>query len=168
MSGFVIGDLPARMQSKVVLDRGCWVWIGARNKAGYGSTSAGKRNKSMLAHRRSYEALVGPIPEGLEIDHLCFNTSCINPEHLEPVTSAENQRRKRDRYKVDPTPEQVAAQERYMADMQDIMSGFIAKIRRNQEIVALLPDDLREEREARRHALHVAIGCSCVREEVSA
>lgn len=47
----------------------------------------------MLAHRKSYEILVGPIPGGLTIDHLCRNRACINPAHMEPVTNAENTRR---------------------------------------------------------------------------
>jgi hypothetical protein len=52
----------------------------------------------MLAHRASYEFFVGPIPDGLEIDHVwtrgCRHTNCVNPEHLEPVTRAENMRRR--------------------------------------------------------------------------
>lgn len=66
---------------------GCWVYTGYLND-GYGY-HGGK-----LAHRLSYEELVGPIPEGLEIDHLCRNPPCVNPAHLEPVTRAENIRRR--------------------------------------------------------------------------
>lgn len=61
----------------------CWVWIGARHFKGYGSF-CGK------AHRFSYELFKGPIPAGLTIDHLCRNTYCVNPEHLEAVTNREN------------------------------------------------------------------------------
>lgn len=69
----------------------CWIWIGVLDTKGYGLASIA--NKRYRAHRIVYEALVGPIPEGLELDHLCKNTYCVNPTHLEPVTHAENMRR---------------------------------------------------------------------------
>jgi hypothetical protein len=69
------------------VDGGCWVWIGVLNN-GYG-WHGGK-----LARRTSYMELVGEIPEGLELDHLCRNTPCVNPAHLEPVTRDENARRR--------------------------------------------------------------------------
>jgi len=71
---------------------GCWEWIGALQTNGYGSFGVGA-GKSMLAHRWSYEHHVGPIPDGLTIDHLCRNRRCVNPKHIEPVTIAENTRR---------------------------------------------------------------------------
>ena len=55
-------------------------------KVGHGANT-------MPAHRYAYEELVGPIPEGLQLDHLCRNRSCVNPDHLEPVTCRENLRR---------------------------------------------------------------------------
>ena len=71
---------------------GCWHWTGSRDGAGYGRLSDPLRPKSgsMGAHRLSYEMFVGPIPEGLHIDHLCRVPRCVNPEHLEPVTQREN------------------------------------------------------------------------------
>jgi hypothetical protein len=59
----------------------------------------------VLAHRASFEAFVGPIPEGMEIDHLCYVPSCVNPEHLEPATRAENNRRKWTKWRNDSDPE---------------------------------------------------------------
>lgn len=72
---------------------GCIEWIGGRTTAGYGSFAARTARgaeKKVMAHRWSYEHHVGAIPEGLDLDHLCRNRACINPEHLEPVTRAVN------------------------------------------------------------------------------
>lgn len=74
----------------------CIEWEGARLPKGYGffTVVAGTRGKhSIYAHRLAYELLVGPIPPGFCIDHLCRNPSCVNPAHLEAVTHAENVRR---------------------------------------------------------------------------
>ena len=69
----------------------CWFWTGYLNEHGYGRVLWRKR--TWLAHRLSYEAFVGPIPAGLELDHLCRVRSCVNPTHMEPVTHGENVRR---------------------------------------------------------------------------
>lgn len=73
---------------KVNDETGCWDWTASKNHLGYGQYWDGKRRAK--AHRFSYEALVGPIPEGLVIDHLCRNRGCVNPAHLEPVTQRRN------------------------------------------------------------------------------
>lgn len=75
----------------VVNLEGCWLWTAATDGCGYGwFGSSGGRAK---AHRYSYEVAVGSIPEGLCIDHLCRVRCCVNPDHLEAVTLAENVRR---------------------------------------------------------------------------
>lgn len=71
-----------------VMPSGCWEWHRYRNDAGYGCLSVG--NKKTEAYRASYETFVGPVPTGLELDHLCRNRGCINPDHLEPVTKKVN------------------------------------------------------------------------------
>ncbi len=68
----------------------CWLWEGSANQ-GYGRFNLGGR--SVMAHRFAYEITVGPIPDGLQTDHLCRTPLCVNPEHLEPVAGAENNRR---------------------------------------------------------------------------
>ena len=65
---------------------GCWLWVGSIDKCGYGKTSGAYS----LAHRLSYAAFIGEIPKGLEVDHLCKQRCCVNPDHLEAVTHAVN------------------------------------------------------------------------------
>jgi hypothetical protein len=64
---------------------GCWNWTGRHNARGYGQMRRQDQSQTM-AHRYAYELLVGPIPQGLTLDHLCRNPRCVNPAHLEPVT----------------------------------------------------------------------------------
>ena len=73
-------------------DTPCWLWTAAKGKAGYGLFSYGGRKSPhlVLTHRITYQLLVGPIPVGLELDHLCRNTICCSPQHLEAVTHREN------------------------------------------------------------------------------
>lgn len=72
-------------------DTGCWEWTGALDKTGYGAFKAA--GKKVSAHRWGYEHFVGPVPEGLDIDHLCRIRKCVNTAHLEPVTRSVNARR---------------------------------------------------------------------------
>lgn len=85
--------LPDRFWAKVSPSpTGCWLWTSSCDSSGYGSFSLDRRTYG--AHRLSYLTLRGPIPEGLQIDHLCRVTRCVNPDHLEPVTDLENKRRR--------------------------------------------------------------------------
>lgn len=87
---------PARMRAFLAAIQkpsgidGCWLWCGSVNADGYPSGRPGGQ-----PHRLAYEWMVGPIPEGLELDHLCRNAACVNPHHLEPVTPHENKQRAR-------------------------------------------------------------------------
>lgn len=76
-----------KMWQRVDKTDSCWLWIGPLRANGYGMYN------HRPAHRVTYELLVGPIPDGLHIDHLCRVRHCVNPDHLEPVTQAENNRR---------------------------------------------------------------------------
>lgn len=75
-----------------VIPRGCWFWKGAKNGArGYGMFW--NNGQMQVAHRYLYEAINGAVPIGFELDHLCRNKSCVNPNHLEIVTRQENTKR---------------------------------------------------------------------------
>jgi hypothetical protein len=90
--------LRERIEAAISVDaNGCWIWQGPRTPYGYGIFHTGSRvdgtKRQGGAHRAAYEMFVGPIPEGLELDHLCRVRACVNPDHLEPVTHLENMRR---------------------------------------------------------------------------
>lgn len=86
-----------RFFSKVELSEACWEWSAYRNKDGYGTFRVGSRTdgtrRMILAHQFAYETLVGPVPDGFQLDHLCRNRGCVNPTHLEVVTNQENSSR---------------------------------------------------------------------------
>lgn len=108
MAGFVIGSRgrkvkfacaprSASVAEKLIAyskdaEGGCRIWL-RKLRSGYGRIHLNGSPGLKSAHRVSYETFVGPIPDGLQIDHLCRNTACINPAHLEPVTPHENARR---------------------------------------------------------------------------
>jgi len=91
-------SLEERFWAKVDKSGECWLWTASKVVEGYGQFFAGRRSAAghpqpTRAHRVAYELLVGPIPEGMTLDHLCRNRACVNPTHLEPVPLIENLRR---------------------------------------------------------------------------
>jgi hypothetical protein len=91
---FLDSRLPERFWEKCIPEpnSGCWLWIGApKNDLGYGSFWF--NNKTTAAHRVSFTALIGEVPAGLQLDHLCRTPQCVNPAHLEAVTQYVNMMR---------------------------------------------------------------------------
>jgi hypothetical protein len=82
------GGPEQRFWAKVEKTENCWNWT-ARTTTGYGVVH-GVNGKKVLAHRFAYELLVGPIPDGMQIDHRCHNRSCVNPGHLRLATNKQN------------------------------------------------------------------------------
>lgn len=89
--------LPRQLHHFEVIDSGCWQWTGSFDgRYNYGRASLtrpGTTRRRWIAHRLVYEFLIGRIPDGMQLDHLCKNRGCVNPDHLEPVTALENVRR---------------------------------------------------------------------------
>lgn len=88
-----------RFVEKVEIADGCWKWTAKLNHLGYGKFFISREQGEVYAHRFAWESFVGPIPQGLVIDHVrdagCTSTACVNPDHLEPVTQLVNVRRGR-------------------------------------------------------------------------
>lgn len=81
-----------RFWAKVEKTEGCWYWTGAKYGTGYGAfvPTGAEKPRSSLAHRFAYELMVGPIGEGLVIDHRCHTRHCVRPDHLRAVTPSQN------------------------------------------------------------------------------
>jgi hypothetical protein len=159
-TAFSVSDLPANMQTKIAIDGDCWTWTGARNPKGYGSVSNGRKGASILAHRKAYEIANGPIPYGLEIDHLCENTSCVNVAHLQAVTPEEHRRRighenLKPIYAPEPAP--------FVQDPEvtQTWAEFFARIADYRARYAAMSPEEQAADDARRHNLHVSTGTRC-------
>ena len=147
---FTLRDLPPRILSKIQVVDGCWIWTGARNNKGYGSV--GVDGRSHLAHRYVYTLAYGAIPDGMTLDHMCEQVSCVHPYHLNPETSGDNTRLRFTR-SLEPAPP-------YEPD--PALTGMVATIQGYRERYAAMSADQRAAEDGRRHALHALIGCSCI------
>ncbi len=89
----VLSGLPTRITNRLCFDlhTGCWLWVGTRYPNGYGQVWLNHRQH--MPHRLLYERLHGPVPAGLELDHLCRVRHCANPKHLEAVDHGTNVKR---------------------------------------------------------------------------
>jgi hypothetical protein len=109
----------------------CWLWRLAKFTSGYGALGIGGRMRP--AHRAYYEDRFGPIPDGLRLDHLCRVRCCVNPQHLEPVTHAENCRRGASTKLTMPQVEEIRASSdtaRVIARRFGVSQGHVSRIRR--------------------------------------
>ena len=116
--------LKAKLLNKARLtDVGCWEWTGAKDGRGYGQVNRG--NKTLRAHRVSYEAYHGQIPSGMVVRHSCDNPSCINPDHLCHGTVQDNVMDRELRGRRDVRGEQVGTAKLTEADVLDIRSSSL-------------------------------------------
>lgn len=98
IADFLDPRVPSRIWHRVTPEpnSGCWLWVGAEDARGYGflwDTAIAGRRRSILAHRYFFTALHGPVPDRLELDHLCRTHACVNPVHIEAVPHIVNCRR---------------------------------------------------------------------------
>jgi hypothetical protein len=126
---------------------GCWLWTGPGNHADYGKTWW--KGKTISAHRKSWLALVGDVPDEMQLDHLCKNRRCCNPAHLEVVTARENTRRSE-------SPTGQRARQTHCIHGHELTGDnlFFAKGGKERQCRACLQRRHREARDRRRKANH--------------
>jgi hypothetical protein len=105
-------------------DTGCWEWIGAKDAHGYGFVNRG--NRTWRAHRISYEAYIGPIPDGLHVLHSCDNPSCISPNHLSVGTAKQNMAEREARGRRDVKGEQIGTSKLTAHDVREIRASSLS------------------------------------------
>lgn len=97
MDTSLLDRCPPSFVDRVTVTDDCWTWTGVIDPSGYGRYSVpglrSSASRTQGAHRFGYTQMVGPVPEGMELDHLCRTKSCVRPDHMEPVSPAENLRR---------------------------------------------------------------------------
>lgn len=106
-----------KMLGKFLVGNGCWPWVAKSRSHKYGRVAIYGRLRP--AHRVMYELMVGPIPDGLELDHLCNNPICVRPDHLEPVTHQENTIRRSARITHCPQGHEYSPENTYIAPAGD-------------------------------------------------
>lgn len=123
---------PDRFWVKVRKTADCWEWTAWRDRHGYGGVRVNGR--LIGAHVVSYELCVSPVPDGLELDHLCRNRSCVRPSHLEPVTKLENGLRGQSRPAVNARKTHCEAGHPFSGDNLLVVSGSPGRTRRRCKV----------------------------------
>lgn len=118
-----------RLINSIEREGECWIWQKSINAKGYGKSHlwVGGKSVNKVAHRLAYELIVGEIPAGLALDHLCGVRACVNPMHLEPVTTEENNRRMRSKRTKCKRGHELSDDNVYLRDLPTGAVGRVCK-----------------------------------------
>lgn len=136
------------MERVAKAESGCWIFQGHINQTGYGLITD-QAGRTIRAHRAMYMELVGPIPDGLHLDHLCNVRACVNPEHLEPVTLQVNTQRAVERHAAGLTTwkdRQVGNSQRTHCSQGHELTAETATSRKDGGVRCLLCERIRDRR----------------------